>query len=286
MTTPVISSFEADDDMPVTAPEIRVLITEKNNEVSTPVAAVDTGKFFMPGAAFTIIIILLLGFSTIKIMDPETLPVRNVGVVGEFAHVSPTGLQDRVSKVVRGGFFSVNVEKIQESLLLEPWIRDVSVKRVWPDRLTVTIKEQTAVAQWGEDALLNSEAEVFRPDMASFPASLPVLTGPENTSRLVLDHYAQLLEILPEGVTIQHLSLSNRRSWELELNTGPVIRLGKSEVIPRMQRFLEYLPTNGVSGLEQIQYIDMRYTNGFALLRKPETNDDLKSTQDNYGKEI
>lgn len=242
--------------------------------------------YSIPGMAFTIIVLLLLGFTVIKIMDPETLPIRNVSVAGEFEHLSPAALQERVSNNVRGGFFSVNVEAIQQALLLEPWIREVSVKRVWPDRITVTIREQTPVAQWGNDGLLNSEAEIFYPDRSTFPLDLAVVTGPKNTNRLVLESFVQIQEILPQGMSLRRLSLSERRSWELQLNAGPVIRLGKFGIIKRMQRFLQHLPADGLSRMEQIQYIDMRYTNGFALLKKPEIKERVEVIQENYGEKI
>lgn len=253
---------------------------------SLPVQELRTGSFLLPGVVFTAVILLLLGFTGSKVIDPETLPIRNVSVAGDFTHLSPTRLQNRVSNVVRGGFFSVNVEKIQQVLLEEPWIRDVSVKRVWPDRITVTIREQTAVAQWGNEGLLNENAEIFRPEHSTFPAGLPVVNGPENSSAHVLEMLGRIREILPRDFSVRQLTMSERRSWELTLDSGPVIRLGKAGVIKRMQRFLEHLPAEGLNSMAQIQYIDMRYTNGFALSRKPENKAALEVIQENYGEEI
>ncbi len=286
MNTPIISAFDEQDRHPTPVPTIRRQAYDQqgNNPDSDPEASKET--YIIPGAVFTVVIILLVGFAAIKLTDAETLPIRNVSVAGNFTHLSPSGLQERVSNVVRGGFFSVNVETIQEALLQEPWIQDVSVKRVWPDRITVTIREQTAIAQWGSDGLLNSEAEIFYPDRFTFPVDLPAMTGPKNTNRLVLENFVRIQEILPEGISLRQLSLSERRSWELQLNTGPVIRLGKFGIVTRMQRFLQHLPADGFSSMEQIQYIDMRYTNGFALLKKPENKDGMEVIQENYGEEI
>jgi len=287
MNTPLISAF--DDKSPLSGPVISMQPIDEYTQAGRPETGVNDKRgssYLLTGAVFTFMILLLLGYTGILVMDPETLPIRNVGVSGEFTHLSPPALQDRVSKVVRGGFFNVNVEMIQEALLQEPWIRDVSVKRVWPDRITVTITEQTAIARWGIDGLVNPEAEVFYPDISSFPANLPVLTGPENTSRYLLDNFEQIQAILPPGISLQQLSLSDRRSWELQLDAGPVIRLGKTGIIARMQRFLAYLPADGFGGMEHIQYIDMRYTNGFALLRKPENKIDVEGIQEKNGKEI
>lgn len=288
MNEPVITSFDIDDGFIKPVPEVRMQArAERKSEAVTPAQTeIRVGSYIIPGALFTAIIMLALGFITIKIMNPETLPIRNVGVAGDFTHLSPVRLQERVGDVVRGGFFSVNVEKIQQALLEEPWISDVAVKRVWPDRIIVTIREQVAVAQWGNDGLVNDEGEIFSPDRSSFPAGLPVIQGPENTGHNMLEMLEHIRTILPQGLSVQQLTLSERRSWELKLDAGPIIRLGKTEIIPRIERFLKHLPAEGLSGMTEIEYIDMRYTNGFALLRKPENKAAQEAIQEKYGKEI
>ncbi len=287
MSTPIISSFDNQDIRAEFEPQIRIQVEpeqQKVAEVSREKVVQHTPV--LPGVVFTVVILLLLGFVTYKITDPETLPIRNVSVTGEFTHLSPVGLQERVSNIVRGGFFSVNVEMMQEALLEEPWIQQVAVKRVWPDRIIVIIKEQKPVAQWGEKGLLNADAEIFYPERSTFPENLPVVSGPENTNEFVLEYFLRINEILPEGLTLQSLSLSDRRSWELRLTTGPVIRLGKTGIVSRLQRFLQQLPAGGFASLEQVQYIDMRYTNGFALQMKTDNKSEPEVKQETYGKKI
>jgi cell division protein FtsQ len=229
--------------------------------------------------------LMLAGFVTLKFMDPSTLPVRLVNVTGDIRHLSPEALERRAGQVVRGGFFNVNVEAIQRTLLEEPWVREVSVKRIWPDSILVDISEQTAVAQWGDEGLLNPDAVIFYPELSSFPPNLPVLTGPMNSSRQVLNMFTRIQALLPAGIAVERLSLSDRRSWQLKIANGPEIRLGKSGVIARMQRFLDSFPVHEPVRLQRIAYIDMRYTNGFAIRWHMETESDLDSEQITHGEE-
>ena len=268
MNTPVITTTDEQTDMPDTD------------------SATYSEKLFIPGVVFTLLILLILGFTVFKIMDPETLPIRSVSIAGNFSHLSSAGLQERVGNIMRGGFFSVDVETMQEALFQEPWIQAVSVKRVWPDRIIVIIAEQVAVARWGGDGLLNSDAEIFYPDISTFPQDLPVVTGPENTNQLVLDSFMRIKEVLPEGLSLQQLFLSERRSWELQLNAGPLVRLGKSGIVSSLQRLLQHLHAEGISNMDQIQYIDMRYTNGFALMKKTEVKNNIEVVRENYGEKI
>ncbi|MEX2354049.1 MAG: hypothetical protein WD709_07670, partial [Gammaproteobacteria bacterium] len=81
-----------------------------------------TGPHLFSGLVFTLAVIGLLGFGAMKLMDPATLPVRHVSVSGDFIHLSPFSLERRVSDVVRGGFFNVNVDTIKQTLIQEPWV--------------------------------------------------------------------------------------------------------------------------------------------------------------------
>jgi len=246
----------------------------------------ETGSHLMPGLFFTVVILGLLGFAGMKILDPSTLPIRSVTVAGNFEHLSPSSLQQRVGDVVRGGFFNVNVDTIQQVLLQEPWVREVSVKRIWPDRITVNIREQTAVARWSDYGLLNSVSEIFYPDPETFPQNLPVVSGPENTTILVMENFEKIQQILPSGLSLHELHLSERRSWELKLDDGPVIRLGKTDILNRMARLLEHFPVQQLEVSGNIEYIDMRYTNGFAIRWHDQKKVGLQRRQENYGKKI
>jgi cell division protein FtsQ len=246
----------------------------------------ETDNHLMSGLFFTVVILGLLGFAGMKVLDPSTLPIRSVSVAGNFEHLSPSSLQQRVGDVVRGGFFNVNVDTIQQVLLQEPWIREVSVKRIWPDRITVNIREQTAVARWSDNGLLNSASEIFYPAPETFPESLPVVSGPENTTILVMENLEKIQQILPVGLSLQQLHLSERRSWELKLTNGPVIRLGKTDILNRMTRLLEYFPVDQLEVAGNIEYIDMRYTNGFAIRWQDQNKVGLQRRQENYGKKI
>jgi len=264
--------------------QIKVYPDDEQAEMESP--EIESGSHLLPGLVFTLLVFGLLGFGAVKIMDPATLPVRHVSVSGDFVNLSPFSLEQRVGDVVRGGFFNVNVETIQRTLLDEPWVRQVSVKRIWPDRITVTIREQTAVAKWGEDGLLNPDAEIFYPEQATFPDGLPLLSGPQNTNHLVMESFLDIQTILPEGLLLEELTLSERRSWELKLQNGPVIRLGKTGIINRIERFIDFFPVHDLSTTEKIRYIDMRYTNGFAIRWNPDIKPDKQVGQESYGKKI
>ena len=217
----------------------------------------------------------LLGVGGAWLLDETTLPVRHVRVEGDFKHLSTVALQERAGEVVRGGFFNVNVETIKEVLLEEPWIHSVSVKRVWPDSITVTIHEQIAVARWNDSGLLNAGGDLFTPQPSTLPDGLPRLRGPEDTHDQVLGFYQRLGEVMPPSLTVSELSLSDRRAWRIGFTGGPQVYLGRMDIATRVRRFARYVPAALAGYAGHIESVDMRYTNGFAVQWKPGNKPDL-----------
>jgi cell division protein FtsQ len=138
---------------------------------------------------------------------------------------------------------------------------------------------------WRDNGLVNAEAGIFYPDPASYPAGLPVLHGPDNTSRQLLEHLALFREALPPHMSISALELSDRRSWRLQLAGGLEVRLGRTGAIERFNRFVRHFPY-GAGGTAGIRYVDMRYTNGFSIRWEPEYKPVMGKRQANNGEKI
>ena len=83
------------------------------------------------------------------------------------------------------GFFNLDVDAVRIALLAEPWVNDVTVKRIWPDSIHVTVIEQLPAARWKEKGLLNTAGQYFEPDAASIPSNLPLLSGPAKALNMI-----------------------------------------------------------------------------------------------------
>jgi cell division protein FtsQ len=179
---------------------------------------------------------------------------------------------------VSGNFFTVNVESVRQAFEKLPWVRRVDVRRRWPDALELVIEEQVAVARWrrneGEYLLVNSHGELFA---AASDANLPMFSGPEGSVADVLAQHAVFSDALaPLGRHPVAVALSSREAWQLRLDDGLVLDLGREEakhpVAERMARFVAHY--RDVREKLQIKpaLIDMRYPNGFALRAAAKTS--------------
>lgn len=193
-------------------------------------------------------------------------PINTVRVEGEFKHLARTQVHAALAQHARGGFFSVDVDVVRRAAESVPWVATVSVWRVWPDTLNVSITEQKPVARWGEEGLLNESAQLFRPEPQSIPSGLPVLYGPPGSAPALVNELRELnAQLLPLRQSVLRLELDARRAWRAELSNGIVLMLGRGGVGERVERYTRAFPEWLASRVRDIERIDVRYTNGFAV---------------------
>lgn len=201
--------------------------------------------------------------------ESPPLPIQTVRFDGELSHLRQEDLRAAVLPNVGGGLLGSDVLSIRHSLEALAWVQEASVRRVWPDTLDVHIVEQHPIAQWGEGALLNAQARVFRP--RQLPDGLPVLAGPPSSAERVLTRFQTIRALLqPVGIEVSGLRLDERRAWTVLLENGGLIRLGRQDTQERLARFIAAWPQVEASPEQTLSVADLRYPNGFALLWQPE----------------
>jgi cell division protein FtsQ len=194
-------------------------------------------------------------------------PIQTVSVSGRFQHVAPVDVERVVKERVRGaGLLTVDLEAVHKALHTIPWVDAVSVQRSWPRGLNVLVIEQVAVARWGEHGLLNTRGELFARDERHIPPELAQLSGPDGKEAEVARFYLAAQGRLQQaGLRLTAVRLDARGAWELDLANGVTVRLGRRQVDERFEKFITAALKLVTQRGEDIAYIDMRYTNGFAV---------------------
>lgn len=215
---------------------------------------------------YAVFVVLMLYGVLFAFVHLPIFPIREVKVSGEVTHVNQTQVRLIVAKHLKGNFFTLDLIKTRDAFEKLPWARNVSVRRRWPDALSVEIEEHKALARWGDAALVNTRGELF---YAASDARLPVFKGPENGIKEVVKHYADYRKILNRAdIKIAHVTLSPRRAWEIQTDKNLLISLGRVDMAVRLRKFATvYESVLSHLGVE-IKYADLRYPNGFAV-RKP-----------------
>lgn len=205
--------------------------------------------------------------------------ISAITVQGDVAHNNPVTLRANVAPRLAGNFFTVNLATAREAFEGVPWVRAAVVRREFPNRLRVWLEEHRAVAFWGaegEGRLVNNFGEVFEANPGDVEAEeLPRLSGPQEQAALVLTMYQTLqpmFEALDLGLA--HVALTARGSWQVDLDNGAQVELGRGapeEVVARTQRFIQTL-TQVTARYNRrpdaLVSADLRHGDGYAIRLK------------------
>ena len=201
------------------------------------------------------------------------LPLRHLALQGELVHVTRKQAEGVARASAVGTFFSVDMDAVRRAFEALPWVRKVEVRRLWPDRLQVAIEEHVALARWGADTQMrrlgNTYGEVFAGELPD-GARLPQFAGPGGSAPELTRHYGAFRQALaPLGLEPRQVLLSPRYAWQVRLSNGLTLELGRDQlkepVLERLSRFVAfYEQTIGSLNL-RLDYVDLRYPNGFAL---------------------
>ncbi len=198
-------------------------------------------------------------------------PVERMVFNGKFERVSADQLESVLRRYMGKGFLAADLDAIQARVAALPWVATARVSRQWPDTLDVTVTEEAPAARWGADGLLNPQGRLFVRHTTHIPAELPQLNGPEGSEADVAARYVAIQEqLLERGLGVVALELDGRGAWTLLLSNGIGVRLGSQDVDARLNRFYEALDTVVTPVATDVQFVDMRYTNGFSIGWKPQ----------------
>lgn len=189
--------------------------------------------------------------------------VEHVDIEGEFRYWQAGDLAKQLLWVKQQNFFSLDVRQVKYELEELALIKSVQVKKVWPDTLLVKFKEDIPVAIWNKEALLNPKGEELLLPGRFDPSGLPKLFGPELKMEQVMRQFQRFQSRL-SGVDAVMVSLTMNAigSWQVELQNGWIVRLGRQQLEQRIERLIELLK---ILPQEKVAVVDLRYGKGAAV---------------------
>lgn len=202
-------------------------------------------------------------------------PVAEIRVAGATRHLDKTALAQTLASGLDRPLLELDLKQIQERLIEDPWVHAASVRRHWPPALEVQVEEEVPVARWGDKGLLNHQGDIFWPELKPEYRSLPRLSGPAHETTRIMQQFHDLNRMFSsEGLKLAGLTLETRGAWTLELDNGIRIVAGREQLVQRLKRFLSIYRLSLADRAEQIEQVDIRYTNGVAVSWRAETGQD------------
>lgn len=232
------------------------------------------------GIVFLLMVIGIMIFGGLVVLkwmnDASRLPLSRLVVTGETHYTTHDDIRQAILSLgAPGTFMSQDVNIIQQQIERLPWIKQVSVRKQWPDELKIHLVEYVPVARWNDVHMVDADGVSF-----SLPAShigkeaMPMLYGPEGSEKEVLAGYHSMSDVLKANkFTLKVASMTARRSWQLVTSDDVRIELGRGEPMKRLNRFIELYPAlqqQGQNEHNRISYVDLRYDSGAAVGWTPE----------------
>jgi len=221
-------------------------------------------------------LIAVVGVVTWLVRQP-VFSVSSIRVEGDVTRNSVSTIRSNALPQITGNYFTLDVQQSQRAFQAVPWVRRAVVRRVWPNRLNVSLEEHRAAALWsmeeGSDQLVNTFGEVFQANVGDVEEdALPTLQGPEGTAAAVLATYRRLSPVFERlELKMDTLSLSGRGSWHAGFDGGAEIELGRGsedELVARAQRFVGTVSQVMARYQRPLVSADLRHNEGYALRLK------------------
>ena len=209
-----------------------------------------------------------LGLTTLpkKFDSSVMLPIREVTFVGDMQRVDASELK-RIAGGIRGSMLRTDLNDVKAAISQTHWVRSADVRRRFPATLEVRVEEHKAFAKWNDTdtqrgKLVNTFGEIFEADLDEV---LPSFNGPPGTSKDVLATYlAFKSQLAVIGRAPIGISLSARRAWQIKLDNGATLQLGRSEAGERLNRYVAAFAAVPALQLANAR-VDMRYQSGMAV---------------------
>ncbi|WGE31317.1 cell division protein FtsQ/DivIB [Actinobacillus genomosp. 2] len=198
----------------------------------------------------------------------DRTPIRAYALTHKTRFTTNSDIRETLSqKPVLKGYFGQDIQEIKARLLAISWVKDVVVRKLYPDRLSITLIEHNPVAVWNDVNFLSDRGVVFSlPPERMDKSGLPVLYGPDTEGKAVLDAWSKIrTDLKSRNLDLASVSVDNRGSWTITLSNQVELRLGRGEWTPKIDRFVTIFPEINIPDGQRLAYVDLRYEHGAAV---------------------
>ena len=230
----------------------------------------------MPAIFAAISLVLFFAvFLADQVLRPGYFTIESIHVEGSQYRVDPRTIERTAWRSVHGNYFSVNLSAIEEQLKEIPGVYAVTVRRVWPGALRISITESEGLAKWSElqpDASPGTERFVNLPP-GRVRGQIPQLSGPAKQRQAVFNTYLETDgRLWPLGLEITTVNLTRAGDWTFRIQSSQfdssadfLLVVGRQDPVVKVSDFAQVFEAALGSQADSIAAIDLRYPSGLAV---------------------
>lgn len=198
----------------------------------------------------------------------DKTPIRSYALTHKTQFTTNSDIRETLAKnPILKGYFAQDIQEIKDKLMQLPWIKDVVVRKFYPDRLSISIVEHKPVAVWNNIYYISEQGTVFSLPPDRFDKTgLPIMFGPDSESKEVLKAWGRIQsELASRNLSLKSLAMDNRGSWSVTLSNNIELRLGRGEWTSKIDRFIMIFPQIEIPEGQRLAYVDLRYEHGASI---------------------
>jgi cell division protein FtsQ len=189
--------------------------------------------------------------------------IVNVTVLGDLDSAERQQVEETLRRNLRGGLLGADLALISNALNNLSWPRRVSVRRVWPDGLVLSLEKALVVAGWGDD-YLTIDGDVVQ--LAGQHEELVNFDCQHTSPIAALELYQRLQrDVSAADLKIAQLKENDLGEWTLTFSNDIDLNIGASELDERVQRFTTVYLSELSDQVAEVAMVDARYANGVAV---------------------
>ncbi len=205
----------------------------------------------------------LAGWAGVGLFDRE---VRHVVVEGSLSDMEQKAVSEQVRGALPASMLALDLSAVTDLVMALDWVETASVRRDWPETITLRITKPAVVARWAEGGFISARGNVIAMAEGMDGNALPELGVVHATAARAIE----LFDVLSNRLAMANLRIRSLREnavgeWELVLTSGLAIRLGRQDLLERLDRSIRVYRFELSSWASLVDVMDARYHNGVAV---------------------
>ena len=198
--------------------------------------------------------------------DEPLFSLKNIKIKGA-SQLTDGEIMRRAYPFLKESIFKTEVDKVKDAVLAHPFVKEVSIKRLYPFSLVIEVKEKVASALWvsqaGDIQVLDENGVPFRELSKEDTRNMFVVHAKDQASAKSV--FNQVNGWIREGAikkdSISEVVYNEGSITLINLADGVEIILGKEDQKARLKRASQVLEDVRKRGL-RIRCIDARFDKG------------------------
>jgi cell division protein FtsQ len=242
------------------------VLLRKNNRFRRATGRMHIFSIIGNSALFAFFIAITMGITAYIYMNPIKiiLPIKHVVFTGN-RHLTDDELRELTGIGVQESLVTISNKEVSQRLLKSPWVLSVSIRKGFPDTLSLAIEEAVPFALLdmnGRLFLIDENGKLLEEMKDGSIPFLPVITGDPFHEKKGFSDALKLAKLMNDrrfSLERDYIEIILSKPHELTITIdGTVVIVGSGMYKEKLERLLE-LENHIKNGDILVDYIDLRF---------------------------